>query len=276
VPEYKRQRYIKVMADVAPVGKTLCIRGVDASLHCPLCGCEENNTHIWQCLDEHIKDILAQGMKEVQNWLAKGPWFFHNFFMEQVKDFGIDFEAINPEQELNEQQQTAVTNQTQLGIWATMWGIYDKETVRSIEHCFEGTRTVGKSWLAKLIIKLWEIYDQMWNYRNLVRHDMGKEKDKVTHEKANQEIRALVGKVPEHRFLMPAERRLFARTMDQLESKPLRVKRRWIRDATVILTKFYDEQETVKEVRLFRNYFSNKKARYSENIQSVDITKDGG
>jgi hypothetical protein len=276
VPEYKRQRYIKVMADVAPVGKTLCIRGVDASLHCPLCGCEENNTHIWQCLDEHIKDILAQGMKEVQNWLAKGPWFFHNFFMEQVKDFGIDFEAINPEQELNEQQQTAVTNQTQLGIWATMWGIYDKETVRSIEHCFEGTRTVGKSWLAKLIIKLWEIYDQMWNYRNLVRHDKGKEKDKVTHEKANQEIRALVGKVPEHRFLMPAERRLFARTMDQLESKPLRVKRRWIRDATVILTKFYDEQETVKEVRLFRNYFSNKKARYSENIQSVDITKDGG
>lgn len=54
------------------------------------------------------------------------------------------------------------------------------------------------------------------------------------------------------------------------------MKKKWIRDAQVILKRFYDDEETAQEVQLFRSYFSFKRARNSDDVQTTDVTKDGG
>jgi len=75
---------------------------------------------------------------------------------------------------------------------------------------------------------------------------------------------------------MVAERRLMSRTLDDLKKKKLKEKRKWIRDARVILSRFHEEQETHKEVQLFREYFGQKRARYDVGTVTSDITKDCG
>jgi hypothetical protein len=43
--------------------------------------------------------------------------------------------------------------------------------VNIIEESFRGTRRSGKLWLARVVITLWDVYDEMWNYQNQVRHE---------------------------------------------------------------------------------------------------------
>jgi hypothetical protein len=157
-----------------------------------------------------------------------------------------------------------------------MWGFYTKDIVHRIEEFFLSTRTSGKNWLAKVIVKIWSVYDNIWFVRNQAKHDKGNIKDNKTHELANQEIREIIQQIPPRRFLPLPEQRLFKMTQEILETKTLRFKHKWIRNAKVILQKFYDEQEMVEEVKLFRTYISQKRSRIEDNVQTMDITKDGG
>lgn len=222
--EHKRQRYVKVMADIAPVGKILVRRGCEKSSHCPLCQCEEDNLHIWKCQHEQIQDIFSQGLQEVNRLLVNGPGFFSTYLRLLLMDLRIPTE-LNRNHETENRGCEHITSQMQLGVWATLWGVYHKDLVSSIEEFFNGTRRSGKIWLARVVIKLWEVYDEMWKLRNRTKHDKENSKDIRTHEILNQEIKDLFDKAPAQRFLMVSERRLFVKTQEQLENQPIRSKK---------------------------------------------------
>jgi hypothetical protein len=116
----------------------------------------------------------------------------------------------------------------------------------------------------------------MWQFRNKVRHDKSKVVDIEAHSLVDQEIEQIMVMVPPQRFLSVSERRLVGVPLEQVVNKPLKVKRKWIRDTRTIIKRFYDEKETASEVRQFRQYFGSKRARHGDEQQTTDVTKDGG
>jgi hypothetical protein len=107
-------------------------------------------------------------MKELYKWLEKGPQFFNSFLLEQLQDLGIVIEVQHYESDMSDLQEEAISTQWKIGVWASMWGLYNKELVTTIERFFAGTRTIGTHWLARVVTKLWDVYDLMWNARNQV------------------------------------------------------------------------------------------------------------
>lgn len=274
----KRQRYIKVMANIAPVGTTLYRRGAVSSPHCPLCQqCEEDNMHIWRCSQDHIVKIFDTGCASLALILFQGPDPFRSYMMTLIMNMRSNARFVSDENtnDISTWQQ-ALQLKTQLGINSVMWGFFHTEVVKLVEAFFEDTRIVAKHWLSKVTLILWSIYDEMWYYRNSVKHEKGRDSDPLTHEMVDQEISNLFNAAPPLRFLMVSERRLLAQSAENVKNKPLKYKRKWIRDAEAIITKFNDNKETVEEVKLFRKYFGNKRARYSDEVQTMDLTKDGG
>jgi hypothetical protein len=170
----------------------------------------------------------------------------------------------------------ALEKQQNFSVWASVWGFYHVSVTQLLGEFFANTRIDATRWISKCVLYIWTIYDEMWNFRNTVRHEIGQETDATAHSIADRDIMELRNKAPAMRFLMIPERRIFNQTGDSLKSKPLRTKKKWIRDAQIILKKFYDAEETAQEVQLFRSYFSSKRARNSDDVQTTDVTKDGG
>ena len=93
----------------------------------------------------------------------------------------------------------------------------------------------------------------MWNFRNEVKFEQHSEIDQLAHSQADQEIAELLEKAPPMRFMLISERSIFAVKVVDFMKKSLKRKKRWItRDAKIIIKRFYDAEETDKEVQLFR------------------------
>lgn len=277
VTHSKRQRYIKVMANLAPVGTKLYRRGVSASSHCPLCQGEEDNMHIWSCMHEEIGEIFRKGCDKVAAILFQGPDPFRKYMMTVMCNMRSNLReleevAVN----LEPKWHRAITSQIQLGVNAGMWGFYHSLVVQLVEDFFQETRIIAKNWIAKITVKIWEIYDEMWMLRNSIKHGKGNELDSLSHAIADKEIETLFNEAPPQRLLRISECKIMAHSIDTIKTKSLKCKKKWIRDARVILNKFTDTEETAPEVQLFRTYFKNKRARYGDEVQTMDLTKDGG
>jgi len=277
VSHSKRQRYIKVMANLAPVGTTLYRRGVTASSHCPLCQREEDNMHTWSCTHEDIGAIFEKGCEEVATILFQGPDPLREYVMTLISNMRANTQMSEDIMlNLEPQWQKALKFQIQLGSNAVMWGFYHSSVVQLVEEFFQDTRIIAKNWIVKITVKLWEIYDDMWKLRNSIKHGNGNEFDILSHTIADKEIETLLMEAPPQRFLRISERKILSQTIESIKAKSLKYKRKWIRDAGVILTKFKDTEEMSSEVQLFRMYFQIKRARYSDEVLTMDLVKDGG
>jgi len=171
--DYKRQRYLKVMANIAPVGTTLYRRGEVASAHCPLCQEEESSSHIWACKHEGIEYITQRGFNEVLAMLVSGPPEFNTFFSSQLMHMRRQDITLVQNIDMSDIWQQALDQQKQMGISACMWGFYLTNVTGLGDEHFKGTRNKASRWLARITLKLWSIYDEMWSHRNEVKFEKG-------------------------------------------------------------------------------------------------------
>lgn len=206
VQDHKRQQYLKVMANIAPVGRTLKRRGKADSVHCPLCNMEESNIHIWMCPHLSLKEIRGQGLDKLFTVLQTGPRPFQTFLMTQLYTVCGNNASVGHEEHTNGVWRQALEKQQNFSVWASVWGFYHVSVTQLLGEFFANTRIDATRWISKSVLHIWTIYDEMWNFRNTVRHETGQETDANAHSIADREIMELRNKAPAMQFLMVPER----------------------------------------------------------------------
>jgi hypothetical protein len=243
LPIHKRQRYIKIMSNIAPVGSILHQRDEANPASCPLCGLRETNTHLWTCQNDEIRKIYEEEMIKINAWVNTGPVSFGKFLTETLYQ-------IRSGHELNDQQQIQIPH---IG---TLWGFYHCSWIPIFNEYNKNSRISPTFWLATLTIKLWSLWDTLWEYRNEFKHRPQGTKEEQ--EQLDKQIEEIYERIPDLRMLTPTERRFFVTTAQARKTHTIRRKRKWLRDATVILLRFQSMADKSSSVRLFRQYFSAK------------------
>lgn len=269
LPDFKRQRYTKLMANIAPVSVIMNQRDPSMSDKCPLCSESETNMHLWNCRHSAIEELFLRGVKDINLWLQMGP--------ESIKGlFQSIFEHLRNGQEIQyfselPEVSTIIKAQLSLTVYGTLWGFYHRAWEAILLTHFEKSWRSPVTWLSTLTIKLWALWDTLWEYQNNAKHHMLSRRDEYQH--VQQRIKEIYASLPDQRMLMPAELSFFQKPLKERLTQPIRMQRKWTRDATIILQFFQSKENESASVKLFRTYFSAKRRKV---VTTADLAKDGG
>jgi len=167
--EHRRIKYAKVMAGIAPVGHILNRRDPSQSALCPLCGQEEDTTHLWRCQHVEIRETIEKDLQNVLRHLDHGPSLFNKYIQAAVKMmcFGIDF----PHEYLGALESSVVQGQLDISPQGFLWGFYHIRWRTIFNEFFKDTKRSPVKWVTMIVIKFWEIWDRLWAIQNDVKFD---------------------------------------------------------------------------------------------------------
>mmetsp|Transcript_8494 Transcript_8494/g.16012 ORF Transcript_8494/g.16012 Transcript_8494/m.16012 type:complete len:1891 (+) Transcript_8494:4302-9974(+) len=269
LPEYKRVKYVKVMAGIAPVGKVLNQRDATQMVGCPLCGQEEDTVHIWRCNYVDIKEAIETGMAEIVIYLDKGPPLFKRYILGvfemlvQGKDLGNDIVA--------DLCDCGLRGRMNFPHHCFVWGFYHVRWKKILEEFFTDTRRSPKKWIVMMTCKFWELWEQLWEIRNNIKFNpAGSISER---EEMDLQIEEIYKVIPPLRMMNITARSLFKGTIEEKKQYSQRKKKKWIRDAGILLEQFQEEQKRSKSVLGFRQYFTVKRHKVDT---TSDLAKDTG
>jgi hypothetical protein len=263
------------MADVAPVGTMLRKRNQTASAACPVCGHEETSKHLWTCVDEGMNDLYTRMVEPVYIWLRQGPedvYVFADRILRYLRGASLE-EGTDYYTYISD----SLDCQQQLGIFAFLWGFHVKRLVEYVNNFFANQKRSGSKWLAILVTRLWSLYDELWMYRNKRMNEH--ERDTGTGEDASildKEIEEMYHKRPNERLLKQAERNFFRVPMTIVKNKTRKQKRKWLRDANIILDRSYQKSGDPSAGKFIRFFHRTMCRQDNGSVTSQDMTKDGG
>jgi hypothetical protein len=268
-PDSKLQRYIKIMANIAPVGTQLHLRDPKETNTCPLCGVEESNYHLWQCSSTIIQDALEASQSQIEVYLKRGP----DSFAACIKAM---YTQLRQRERCEEERCDALSygtgaSQMSLGLISFVWGFFHISWKDILALHFKSTRNSPPKWLASLVLIFWNTWDQLWDLRNEAKHDhTGCSSDKKA---IDDSIKHIYDRIPPMRMLNPTEQSFFRLPKNERLRRPYRQKKKWVRDVKIILEYFYARERQSKEVQMFRNYFGVKQF---QRAMTSDLAKDTG
>ena len=98
----------------------------------------------------------------------------------------------------------------------------------------------------------------MWKHRNEIEH--GNDKNNLLsqdrHETLNEEIDQIYTRIPALRLLPMMARHFFNKTKAWRKNRTIREKRKWTRDANIVLRRFENIGDQSRAARNFENYFT--------------------
>jgi len=255
------------MADIAPVGKQLTRRNFEQISNCPLCQQEETVLHIWECQDATLSGIYNQHLQTIRGWLLKGPEELKVFALDRlecIRRHGVD----NPRTNINEN--SLYEQQLQLGTSSFLWGFFHVSWKPLLARFFLSKKQSPTRWLASLTLKFWDLWDIMWDHRNQVKH----QPEGTNHENTtvDNEVIEIYQQQPPLQFLNKIGCSYFRKPVAEQLKRPLRIKKKWLRDVKVILDKYHGKENS-GTVRIMRTFFTAK--RFCRDTTS-DLAKDGG
>jgi hypothetical protein len=253
----KRIKRSKHMAHICPVGLILERRKERPTSECPRCKMVETNVHIVTCQGPDTNPKFLTSMETINEWLDHGPPQFSIAINELLR---AHREQREPNWQLvsDDTIKTTMKQQWNMSKLALQWGFLHKGWVPIITEHLKGTKRSAPKWLAILSNRIWEITEDLWKHRNDVEH--GNEKrNKLSSDKhtiLDEQIDRIYTRIPASTRLLPmTTRHFFNRPIAWRKNRKLKEKRKWIRDADVVLRGCEDIGNRSRTARNFENYF---------------------
>lgn len=227
--EHRRIKYAKIMSGIAPVGRVLNRRDPLQSAFCPLCGQEEDTTHLWRCQHLEVRETIEKEMQNVTRHLDRGPLIFNKYIQAAVNlmFFGIDI----PHELVSDLEILGVLGQLDIPPQGFLWGFYHIRWGTIFDDFFRDTKRSPVKWVTMIVIKFWEIWDRLWAIRNEEKFDdKGSCQD---NEKLNNQIDNIYSQVPPLRMLPLGIKPLFHGSAEDKKKFSFRKKKKWVRDASL-------------------------------------------
>ena len=252
----KRKIRSKHMANIGPVGSVLHRRGERESALCPRCQRTETNIHVTQCKGTEQDKIFQKSMEMVDEWLATGPIQMSVAIKELLN---ASREQRDPVWTIIDDMEIRAIAQEQwfLSNITIMWGFFHKSWNDIVQKHLLGTRRSSHKWLAILSNRIWEITEDAWKHRNSIEHgdDENNERSKEINQELDKEVDSIYDSVPPMRQLPVTSRHFFGKGRTWRKNRKIKDKRKWIRDASVVLRAHEEIGMTSPEAIRFREYF---------------------
>ena len=226
----------KHMAHITPTGVNLKRRGHREDALCPYCGEIEDNIHIFACAHEEVCTLCTAIKLKLSRHLQTcscpplASFLLDLFFWPRTT-----LPPTTPHQPL----QLAAGQQRRLGPNAGAWGFFAPQLITFLQHQWDHTRHHKRSptvWFAKLAHLQWTYIKDLWIARNQTLHHTSNKVSEAESVRVNQDILNLLQDI-QHvplRLLPPADRHFFKRPYDHIISRPLKLRRRWLRQASTV------------------------------------------
>jgi len=262
----QRKRRTKHMANIGPVGTVLHRRKARDIDMCARCKMEETKIHIVTCQGPDTEQKFLTAMETVDDWMRTGPNQFAIAIRELLR---AHRNRTRPRWHLVDDEDTIQTMKQQwsLSKVSLLWGFLHTGWRPIIDRHFKGSRKSSARWLSILCGRIWGITEQLWEHRNTIEHgvDANNHLAEERHSELNEQIDAIFDRVPALRYLPLTSRHFFTQNKAWRKRCKLRDKRKWIRDADVVLKRYEEIRNLSHTARNFENFLISPSAQHGNN-----------
>jgi len=162
--------------------------------------------------------------------------------------------------------QQLARQQWELGSRAIQWGIFHHEWATKITTDWNDGRRCAHKWMATISNKIWDLNKELWEHRNDVLHKNNNAVRTLENERLDTDIANIIEEIKliPRQFLPATDKRYFQkRTLIKIRNKKFPQKRKWYRQATVIL-RDYMKGGTSGRSQTIRSYLLGERQRIPE------------
>jgi len=229
-------------------------------------GVSENNTHIYECTIDETTDIFETHCLELELTIdSKGLPGMSLAISELLRPARAQTEP-NFDIIIRHEIKQLARQQWELGSRAIQWEIFHHEWATKITIEWNDGRRCAHKWMATISNKIWDLNKKLWEHRNDVLHKNDNTIRTLENERLDTDIANIIEEIKliPRQFLPATDKRFFQkRTLMKIRKKKFPKKRKWYRQATVIL-RDYMKGGTSGRSRTIRSYLLGERQRIPE------------